>query len=63
MVRVLNYHQGDVIGVTYSPDGKWVTSVSKDRNLVLFELAINQLVKIPLNIYGSVGVVKFSPKG
>ncbi|WP_163835322.1 WD40 repeat domain-containing protein [Spartinivicinus ruber] len=63
VVRVLNYHQEDVVGITYSPDGKWLASVSKDRNLVIFELVTNQLVKIPLDTFGDVGVVKFSPKG
>src|SRR5438445_13431938 len=62
-VRMLKGHQGSVLGVAFSPDGKTLASCSRDKTVKLWNLATGELKRTLTEHTADVYDVMFSPKG
>jgi WD40 repeat protein len=61
--RAMLPHDDWVWAVTYSPDGKWCATASKDKTARLWDTATGEPVSPPLNHKYPVWTVAFSPDG
>src|SRR5438132_989939 len=62
-VRKLNGHEGSVLGVAFSPDGKLLASCSRDKTIKLWDAATGALKRTLTEHTADVYDVVFSPKG
>src|SRR6267378_8123852 len=62
-VRKLKGHQGSVLGVSFSPDGKVLASCSRDKTIKLWDAATGELKRTLTEHTADVYDVTFSPKG
>src|SRR5437016_3087910 len=61
--RTLKGHQGSVLAVAFSPDGKVLASCSRDKTVKLWDPATGELKWTLTEHTGDVYDVTFSPKG
>src|SRR5438128_1557550 len=61
--RKLKGHQGSVLGVAFSPDGKILASCSRDKTIKLWDPATGELQRTLTEHTADVYDVTFSPKG
>ncbi|TMQ29195.1 MAG: hypothetical protein E6K70_26075, partial [Planctomycetota bacterium] len=61
--RTLKGHQGSVMAVTFSPDGKILASCSRDKTIKLWDAATGELKRTLTEHTADVYDVTFSPKG
>lgn len=62
--QVLEGHSGKVWSAAFSPDGKYVATVSDDKKIRIWDSYSGQLVKSPLEVHAAwVRSVDFSPDG
>jgi WD40 repeat protein len=62
MVGILGGHNGDVTGVSYSPDGTLIASAGVDGTIRVQETATGRTVRL-LHAAGSLRSIAFSPNG
>src|SRR5262245_40833204 len=62
-VRTLKGHQGSVLGVAFSPDGKTLASCSRDKTIKLWDTQTGNLQRTLTEHSGDVYDVVFAPKG
>lgn len=56
-------HKGDLWGVDFSPDGKYLATGSNDKTARLWDLASGQTIRVFSGHTGELGEVVFSPDG
>src|SRR5881227_3852739 len=61
--RTLKGHQGSVLAVSFSPDGKVLASSSRDKTIKLWDPATGELKRTLTEHTADVYDVTFSPKG
>src|SRR5437660_7014806 len=61
--RTLKGHQGSVMAVAFSPDGKLLASSSRDKTIKLWDVATGALKRTLTEHTADVYDVTFSPKG
>ncbi len=61
--RTLKGHQGSVLAVAFSPDGKLLASGSRDKTVKLWNPATGELLRTITDHTGDVYDVVFAPKG
>jgi WD40 repeat protein len=62
--KTMSGHTGEVTGVAFSPDGKWLASVAFYREVKIWDASTGALVKSLMGgITGSADAVAFSPDG
>src|SRR5436305_9607870 len=61
--RTLKGHQGSVMAVAFSPDGKVLASSSRDKTIKLWDVATGDLKRTLTEHTADVYDVTFSPKG
>src|SRR5262245_17008240 len=61
--RTLKGHQGSVLAVAFSPDGKVLASCSRDKTVKLWDPATGELKRTLTEHTADVYDVTFSPKG
>src|SRR5437660_9284405 len=61
--RTLKGHQGSVMAVAFSPDGKVLASSSRDKTIKLWDAATGELKRTLTEHSADVYDVTFSPKG
>ena len=57
------WHQGSVLSVAFSPDGKVLASCGRDKTVKLWNVATGELLKTLTEHTGDVYHVTFSRKG
>src|SRR5207253_382104 len=62
-VRKLKGHEGSVLSVVFSPDGRTLASCSRDRTVKLWDPATGELKHTLTEHTADVYTVRFSPKG
>src|SRR5438309_1306105 len=62
-VRKLKGHEGSVMAVSFSPDGKVLASCSRDKTIKLWDVATGELKQTLTEHTAGVYDVTFSPKG
>src|SRR2546426_7804831 len=62
-VRKLKGHQGSVLAVAFSPDGKTLASCSRDKTIKLWDPATGELKRTLTEHTADVYDVTFSPRG
>ena len=63
MVRVLKGHEGGVISVSWSPDGKRIVSGSRDKTLRIWDASSGQSLQTLEGHSAGVDSVAWSPDG
>jgi WD40 repeat protein len=61
--KVLRGNTQGVMGVAFSPDGKWLASGGHDRTIRIWRVATGQLFHVLRGHQGEVAAVDFSPDG
>jgi WD40 repeat protein len=61
--RVLRGHTQGIMGVAFSPDGRWLASCSHDRTIRIWRVATGKLLHVLRGHQGEVAGVDFSPDG
>src|SRR5262249_43236426 len=61
--RTLKGHEGSVMAVAFSPDGKVLASSSRDKTIKLWDVATGELKRTLTEHSADVFDVAFSPKG
>src|SRR2546426_1153910 len=61
--RTLKGHQGSVMAVAFSPDGKVLASCSRDKTIKLWDAATGELKRTLTEHAGDVYDITFSPMG
>src|SRR5438876_958554 len=61
--RTLKGHRGSVMGVSFSPDGKFLASCSRDKTIKVWDAATGELKRTLTEHTADVYDVTFSPKG
>src|SRR5262245_55562922 len=61
--RKLKGHEGSVLGVSFSPDGKTLASCGRDKTIKIWVVASGELKTTLIEHTGDVYDVLFSPKG
>ena len=63
MLHFLVGHADHVLGLDFSPDGRYLATASADKTVRIWDVATGQTVRTLIGHTGTVNAVRFSPDG